>query len=173
MSCCYIVVLTHTSTYISHVLLLYCCTYTHQHMSAMSCCYIVVLTHTSTYISHVLLLYCCTSHTSTYISHVLLLYCCTYTCQHIYQPCLVAIVVCTHGGSASFKGLGNNCTGECHKPNSRCFGSGSATASFELQFPRNMNSNQTAELNTGHSLCLHVYSVCISLIESSMNLLLE
>ena len=52
--------------------------------------------------------------------------------QQLHIPYVVSIGDCTHVGSAtaSFKGLGNICTGELHQSNSRCFGRGSTSTSF-------------------------------------------
>ena len=66
-------------------------------------------------------------------------------------PYVVAIGAHAGSATASFKDLVHSCTGELHKPNSRCVGRGSATASFGLGNSLPGATNLTAEL--GRVLC--------------------
>ena len=58
-------------------------------------------------------------------------------------------------------GLGNIFAGELHKPNGRCFGRGSATATWTSQSPRSKSfTNEIVELSVGY----YFFAYCFMLI---------
>ena len=80
------------------------------------------------------------------------------------SPCLSCCYCHAELVSYLVNGLGNNCAGQLHQPNRRCFGKGSATASFGLgnSFPgARTPPTKQAELSVESFIMLVINAACV------------